>query len=564
MTAIARLAFYRPALAEGRIEELYAEHLAPFFAEKGLVEAAPIEGAVSQYWCRYFEVGNPERFRTLKLDFRQLDLSAFFTDQEEASPGGYASCFFELVAADAGQGTSKVAGTGYYYKSWLNFSQHDGMLTAIVFSCIEDSEGNIWLATNEGACRFDGSTFTTFTRKDGLPTDPVRSVLEDRSGNLWFGTEEGVCCYSGQKVRNYTVVDGLVDNSISCMVQDRAGDIWFGTWYWFGRPGGGLNSFDGKRMRSYTQADGLSDDSIFCLLEDRRGKLWVGTGKGLCRFEGKRFKAFGLDPGLGPEVCSLSERANGDLWVGTSKGVGVFANGPAVLPFTPAEELAEGRIMGLTEGRDQKVWFGLSTGGLYCYDGRFYEAPHASAEGLNNNGVNYMLEDRWGNIWVCTMGGGINRFEGRRFEYFTVEDGLLDNGVLCAYEDKVEGIWFGSLSGVSYWDGKDFAPFQADKIKAKVWCIFQDGQSKLWFGTNVGLFAWDGRKLHCYTSADGLAFDNINSIFQDDKGVLWLGHGSKGGVSFLKDDAFKKTAGVKRGPCPRHLPKQRRRSLVRL
>ena len=48
----------------------------------------------------------------------------------------------------------------------------------------------------------------------------------------------------------------------------------------------------------YTTTDGLVQSQVFALLQDRKGYLWFGTHRGICRFDGKRFKAYGIREGL--------------------------------------------------------------------------------------------------------------------------------------------------------------------------------------------------------------------------------------------------------------------------
>lgn len=58
-----------------------------------------------------------------------------------------------------------------------------------------DRQGNLWLATSQGAVRYDGQHWTTFDAADGLADNQVFDVLEDHEGNIWFATAKGVTRY---------------------------------------------------------------------------------------------------------------------------------------------------------------------------------------------------------------------------------------------------------------------------------------------------------------------------------------------------------------------------------
>jgi ligand-binding sensor domain-containing protein len=88
-------------------------------------------------------------------------------------------------------------------------------------------------------------------------------------------------------VRSWQTEDGLPQNTVNDILQTRDGFLWVGT-------SGGQVRFDGVRFRNFGLQDGLRSVQIFRLAEDRDGILWVGTaGGGLSRWENGRFSTFG-------------------------------------------------------------------------------------------------------------------------------------------------------------------------------------------------------------------------------------------------------------------------------
>ena len=55
-----------------------------------------------------------------------------------------------------------------------------------------------------------------------------------------------------------------------------------------------------------------------------------------------------------------------------------------------------------------------------------------------------MLEDSHGNLWICTDGGGVTRYNGETFTHFTEKEGLICNSVRTSLEDQHGNLWFGT------------------------------------------------------------------------------------------------------------------------
>lgn len=127
----------------------------------------------------------------------------------------------------------------------------------MIFGMTEDRSGNLWFATRRhGACKFDGTTFTSYREHEGFVSSGVYAVIEDRRGKLWFATEKtGVWRYDpevaqqtdGKPWTNFTTADGLVHDSVVSALEDRDGNLWFGT------RGFGLSRYDGQRFVTFSQ-----------------------------------------------------------------------------------------------------------------------------------------------------------------------------------------------------------------------------------------------------------------------------------------------------------------------
>jgi len=197
-----------------------------------------------------------------------------------------------------------------------HFSTDNGLSGSNVRAIIKDRKDNLWFATENGACKFDGSTFSTLSTKNGLTNNPVKSLMEDKEGNIWLGTYgNGAIKYDGETFTNYTTEDGLSHDYIHSMLADSKGNLWFGT-------GAGVNMYDGKTFTSYGLDEEFCNTYIGSIAEDHAGNIYFGTDRCIMRYNGRKFESLTDEDGLlSNTVYLLISDEDGNIWAGTNKGV---------------------------------------------------------------------------------------------------------------------------------------------------------------------------------------------------------------------------------------------------
>src|ERR1700712_2394265 len=70
-------------------------------------------------------------------------------------------------------------------QKYTAFTINDGLPSNYIYRCIEDNKGFLWVATDAGIARFDGTHFQVFTTRDGLPDNEVLAVVKEDNGRIW-------------------------------------------------------------------------------------------------------------------------------------------------------------------------------------------------------------------------------------------------------------------------------------------------------------------------------------------------------------------------------------------
>jgi len=265
------------------------------------------------------------------------------------------------------------------------------------------------------------------------------------------------------------------------------------------------------------------------ILEDRHGNLWLATWAGIIRYDGEYFTNVTLKSGLTHfNIMSVLEDKMGNLWFG-SIGGGVYR-----LNLEESYQQVHSRP--------------------YPIEGDY--SQFTSADGLPDNAVLCMLEDKSGNIWFGTKGGACcynsSALLGkghRLFTCYSTNDGLCDNFVSTMTEDQAGKIWFGTNGGISCLappfshmsnppnatsEKAVFTNFNITKDTSfhLVRSIIEDKNGMIWIGSAEGLFCYDPVLAAKYkpqgkerNALSKLTSNGVYYIFEDSRGTLWLSGG---------------------------------------
>lgn len=452
----------------------------------------------------------------------------------------------------------------------------EGLPQGTVYATLQDSQGFVWLATEDGLVRYDGHELVRYARLPtsggGLSGNYIFQMVEDAHRDLWIAVKDGGVARWHRDTNSFTVIRhsatdprSLASDAVRALVLDARGRVWIGT------SDAGIDILEPATGRiehlrhAADNPDTLGSDRILTLTFDRSGILWIGTEQGLDRLQPQQ-RAFthirheqGKPGSLGGnEVSRIIEDRDGFVWVGTfDGGLNRLDRAGRVMesfrhdPHDP-DSLADDDVRAVLEDPSGRLWIGTADG-LDLLDrasGRFRHHRHdaADAESLRDSFIMSLYTDATGLMWIGTRAGGVSRWNPRSWELGGYRPEWLRNRLVTAFADgRGAKVWVGTLGGgLLLFDPDTGAAAAVDTLAgrsnsigdSRVMSLLQDRRGNLWIGTMAnGLKKLDPNgRLQSIPVAPGdphgLSAAGIGTIFETRAGQLWIGtHG--GGVNVL-------------------------------
>jgi diguanylate cyclase (GGDEF)-like protein len=297
---------------------------------------------------------------------------------------------------------------------------------------------------------------------------------------------------------------------------------------------------------AFVHMDSVETAAVNAIAQDPQGFLWFGTQSNLLRWDGYQFHTYARNPdapGSLPDnyIRSLLVDARGRLWVGTNAG-GLSRYDPETDSFVSypvgAGGTSDGTIRVLVSDRHGGLWIGTGHG-VDHLDGATLRIDPPAA-GRREDAVTALVLDRNGTLWAGTRTGLLRRGPlEREFAPFAVPAPEGDAPVIRALlEDRAGRLWIGlDLNGAFILDPGATTPRRllenpdaGTPLVEAVSAIAEVDDGEVWLGTSergivrVDTRSWRTRREQRDPArARGLAANQIDSLFMDRDGMMWVG-----------------------------------------
>jgi len=413
-----------------------------------------------------------------------------------------------------------------------------------------DDKGCLWLASEAGLIKYDGTNFTPYTPDNSdLPEYTLNDIKADEQGNLWMVSQHYLTKFDGEQFTNYPFTSNHVDDNLVCVDVD-GNDVFVGSHFQ------GLLRLTDNGLTVVPLIDNQLDNNSFSFISgclDNNGLFYVGTLYGLQTYN-KETEEASLMPMS--QTYQVEPDVNGNIWLRWPW----FSTDTCLMEITPTTTTVlwkddypfnDYTVNQIKFDHSNRLWL-ATTKGIYRLDGQKWTAYNKDNSGLSNNYVYCLAFDANNRVWCGTIGGGLFLFDGSNWSNYTTDNSPLPSDCVGTITvDKNDIVWMNCRIpryhdtyglewgfGLTRFDGTQWntydrknSPIPSDCL----WDIQVDADNNKWLATagDVGLVCYDENEWTIYdVDNSSIALNEVTKITIDNKrDLIWLTHYPGGGIS---------------------------------
>lgn len=467
-------------------------------------------------------------------------------------------CLFGMIAVNGAEPASDIAEDLFSIETW---SSDRGLPQNSVNAFLQSHDGYLWLGTYNGVVRFDGIRFEVFDSANtpAMRNSRVTSLLEDSQTNLWIGHETGELTRLTDGVfSSVSLSNRWPGGTVQGLGEDEHADLWL-----LSAGGSVMRLRDGLALPRYPGI-GREPGGTPEMIKDQSGRLLVVRNGAVAAIQDGKWLPLTFD-NPNTYYSRIYPAREGGLWVAGDfplrrwQGDG-WVQQAGSLPDNISF------LTTMTETRSGRMLIGSMRDGLVLHETDGRNLSISTTNGLPDNWVKCIVEDREGNIWVGTRGGlgvlrprkvvmrsppdrwqhvqplgiaagshgtvwagsegaGLYQFDGRYWRNFGASDGLSNGYVWCVLEDMTGAVWAGTWSGGLFRgrDGKFAVPEALSELNDPITALLESPVGTLWIGTGKGLAQFKDGRLKQFAALGGAAAGDIRALANGRDGEVWLG-----------------------------------------
>lgn len=418
----------------------------------------------------------------------------------------------------------ELQGQTYDMRSYYSIQ---GLNQSYVYAIDQDYKGYLWIGTAQGLVRYNGYTFVTLTKSDSLADDFITGIARDGE-KMWLGHMNGDLSFYNGHIFTAVRCNKTEKSPVTRFARNTDGTIWAGT------SNGCLLQLNnsGKIVQRFQSPS----ESITALAFSDSITLLAGSNSGLYIFkfgeDRKITSAKLIDAIPQARITAVLKKKSGSGFYVTTENEGIF-----ILYFVSGKiwvsEIKGGpfQLSGLQsvfEDRRGSLWLATFGSGLIRMDTPDGDHPivdyYNKANGFITDNVKSVYEDADGVIWCGNYGNGISRLQKKNFTLIP-ESGNAGN--IQVISENKQFIWVSATTGLFKLETEGnniLERIPAHKLPGLITALYAEGMEKLWIGTGQGVYILDTKtkKISRYKIGSGNLENSITCITSYE-GSIWIG-----------------------------------------
>lgn len=412
------------------------------------------------------------------------------------------------------------------------YSLREGLPQSKVSCLLEDYRGALWAGTeNGGVARFDGQNFRVLNTASGLPGNDIHALAEDLDHRIWIGTDKGLARFNGVSVER--LPHPLAAVMIHALETDRENNVIYAG------ADDSLHVFAASG-REAEHLHAIATDDPLLDFHRHNGVLYALGYRGIYRLEGDA-ESTRLE-----RVVAMPVRDARCLFTLPDQRLCMATNGGGLLALEAGELVAlVGSPLSVFDALPAGVGVYLATRdqGLILCDEEGNFTPVQTYGSLPRERIAALINDRWGNLWLGTTGGGLVKLSERTFKHLNLTfpgKSKVETIYAIAECDSQRYVAAGTRGVYRVEQEKLITDSIIGELGVKCLTLHTDRRGYLWMGTEgEGLYLRTPDTLLHFTGAEGLSDSYIRDLVEDPSGNIWaatLG----GGVNKISPRTLKK------------------------
>jgi len=411
---------------------------------------------------------------------------------------------------------------------------NDGLSQNSVTSIVQDSFGFLWIATQDGLNRYDG---TNFTKYDAYFTDitqeefsRIGKIYLDSSNRLWRITSNGVIAYYNDPTNTFVIVDTIPNASV--IIEKTKNEYWVGSF----TEGLFLLSLNDAKV---TRDQVIKDKAIYHILLSQE-ELLLATDQGVLKLDISSNNLHSVYPELeNYHISDIVKYQDSSLLISTFNN-GLYKTNRSAYCDKIKSIPPDLRIQDLRISKNGSLWIATYNSGIYKIQDTV--VTHIRNNPISQNQINYndilcIYEDRQSNIWIGTDGGGLSLKKANQKPIYSITNSDMPNEMAVDVTrsistDKQGNIWIGtSGKGLTVIDKNKKNPKHYSTLQEhpnhipsnRIMSLFHDNNGRLWIGTQEGGLLHSDNNNSQITKVEGtLPATTIWNITAKDDENIWL------------------------------------------
>lgn len=411
------------------------------------------------------------------------------------------------------------------------YNNENGLPQNTVFDIEKDDFGFLWIATEEGMVRYDGSSFKEFNKDNNseIISNIYYDVHKVENEGVWAASDNSLVLFNKRIKKVIDARDIIDDNVISSISKDSFGRLWVGTL------GDLLYYLEDDEIKAFKPWKTVSGRKIQ-VIDVVGDNLLVGTNQGMYQIDLRSLK-ISIVPGTEVfDIFTIIPNDNGYFFGTKNHGIHQFS-GNKLKAHTLNEEHKNSFVNNIALDKNNVLWAGIEEKGLFVSEKNKF--TNVDIEGIDENLIRIIFIDG-DHIWLGINGLGMIHLKPASIQMLEVKNTPISSSIFPIYQHSNGDAFLGTFGkGFYHMNDKDTTLYSAQNglTDNTIASIYGRGD-KIYIGTYNGINSFDlkTRKINPEIEINKkLKGRIVTAIYRDRNNQIWI-MTENGGVHILNEE----------------------------